>query len=271
MNLKVWLMCIFFGVASTQITDFIDKDSKLKGFAEPQWFKDNIPFVELPNQQIEDVYYYRWGSHKRHLRYTVPGVGYSVTEFIHKVGYSQKFDSINAAAGHHIYESRWLRDPRYAEDYINFWAREGPASQQYSEWIADASWAAFLISGNKEFIKSQQEGLVKNFNGWNKVYEPELDLYYITPHDDAMENSASSEQFGGNDTYHGGIGYRPSFNAEMFANAIAISKIAKLNGDDETADEFESRAAAIRKGILDHLWDDERTFFYHMWRWVNSE
>ncbi|ODM98341.1 Beta-L-arabinobiosidase [Orchesella cincta] len=51
----------------------------------------------------------------------------------------------------------------------------------------------------------------------------------------------------------------------MYANAITISKIARIN-NDQTAEEFEGRAAAIRQGILDHLWDDERTFFYHVFR-----
>ncbi|CAL8144772.1 unnamed protein product [Orchesella dallaii] len=271
MNLKLFIyiaLATLIGLASSQNTNFVDKDSKLVGFAEPQWFKDNIPFVEVPDTEIEQVYYYRFSSHKRHLRYAVPGVGYTVTEFVHKVGYSQKFDTINAAAGHHIYESRWLRNTRYAEDYINFWAREGAANQQYSEWIANAAYSNFLMTGNKDFILSQQEGLVNNFNGWNDRYEPELDMYFLSPHDDAMEHSASSEQT--DDPYHGGLGYRPSFNSEMYANAIVISKIARLNNDNSTAEEFEVRAAAIRKGILDYLWDDERTFFYHMFRENNT-
>lgn len=92
---------------NTQGTNFVDKDSKLENIFEPQWFKDNIPFIE--------VYYYRWSSLKRHLRYTVAGAGYIITEFVHKVGYSQKFDTINAAAGHHIYEARWLRNTRYVQ------------------------------------------------------------------------------------------------------------------------------------------------------------
>lgn len=102
-------------VVAGEGTNFVDKDSKLKDFFEPQWYKDNIPFIEVPDKEIEDVYYYRWSSLKRHLRYTIPGAGYIVTEFVHKVGYSQKFDTINAAAGHHIYEARWLRNTRYVQ------------------------------------------------------------------------------------------------------------------------------------------------------------
>lgn len=113
-SVVVILITAAFGVAAKE-THFIDKDSKLKNLFEPQWFKDNIPFVEVPDREIEEVYYYRWSSLKRHLRYTLPGAGYIITEFVHKVGYSQKFDTINAAAGHHIYEARWLRNARYVQ------------------------------------------------------------------------------------------------------------------------------------------------------------
>lgn len=109
------LIIITAALSDSTETQFVDKDSKLTNFFEPQWFKDNIPFVEVPDKEIEDIYYYRWSSLKRHLRYTVPGAGYIITEFVHKVGYSQKFDTINAAAGHHIYEARWLRNTRYVQ------------------------------------------------------------------------------------------------------------------------------------------------------------
>ena len=91
----------------------IDRDSKVKGFFESGWFLENIPFIDLPDDEIEEIYYYRWATHKRHLRYNGPGSGYTVTEFVHPVSYSGKFDTISDAAGHHIYESRWLKDNRY--------------------------------------------------------------------------------------------------------------------------------------------------------------
>ncbi len=117
-NRLLFLSLILFSllnVSYSQVTNFVDKDSKLVGFAEKQWFRDNIPFVEVPDKNIEDVYYYRWASHKRHLRYIHPGIGYSVTEFVHDVGYGSKFGVINAAGGHQIYESRWLRNQKYAK------------------------------------------------------------------------------------------------------------------------------------------------------------
>ena len=82
-----------------------------------------------------------------------------MTEFINNVSWSGKFETINAAAGHQLYESRWLRNTQYAKDYINFWARQDDKSGfRYSEWITDAAWATFLMNSDKEFITAQLDG-----------------------------------------------------------------------------------------------------------------
>jgi len=120
-NILILAICFFefFIYSSGELTSFVNKDSKLVGFAEKQWFKDNIPFVEVPDKNIEDVYYYRWASHKRHLRYLYPGIGYSITEFVLDVNWQNKFATLNDASGHHIYESRWLRNQRYVKVCAN--------------------------------------------------------------------------------------------------------------------------------------------------------
>ena len=97
------------------ITNFIDKLSKVKSFDEKDWYLLNIPFVEIPDHNIEEIYYYRWSTHKRHLRYLTIGTGFSVTEFVHNVDYSKKFGQINGSGAHQIYESRWLRNYKYVK------------------------------------------------------------------------------------------------------------------------------------------------------------
>jgi len=82
---------------------------------------------------------------------------------------------------------------------------------------------------------------------------------------DAQEYSAASVQT--KDKFGGGIGYRPSHNSEMYANAIAISEIAKLVNDTKTENDFKARANALREAIITHLWDKERNHFYHVQRY----
>lgn len=37
------------------------------------------------------------------------------------------------------------------------------------------------VDGDAEFIMSQQQGLVRNFNGWDDHFEPTWNLYWISP------------------------------------------------------------------------------------------
>ena len=122
-----------------------------------------------------------------------------------------------------------------------------------------------MVDGDAEFLKSQQAGFVRNYNNWGRTnYDSNVGLYYISPLLDAMEYSCSSLPT--DDGFGGGVGYRPSFNSEMYANAKAIANLARLNGDELTAKEFEEKAAQLRQNILTKLWDPQRKFFYHMMR-----
>ena len=43
-------------------TSFLNHKHLLGSIEDPGWYEDNVPFVELPDQQIQDVYYYRLQS-----------------------------------------------------------------------------------------------------------------------------------------------------------------------------------------------------------------
>ena len=135
-------------------------------------------------------------------------------------------------------------------------------NHQYSEWIANAAYNAFLVNGDKAFIASQLDGFVKIYNDWIDHYVPELGLYHITPNWDAQEQSAASLQT--KDPYGGGDGFRPSHNSEMYGNAMAIIKMARLAGNKKVEEEFSEKAKNLREAIIKHLWDNKRRFFYHM-------
>ena len=46
------------------------------------WYIQNIPFFECPDEDITTTYYYRWELLTKHLTYGSPNSGYSFTEFI---------------------------------------------------------------------------------------------------------------------------------------------------------------------------------------------
>jgi hypothetical protein len=242
----------------------VDQDQALSGFAEIEWYKDNIPFLDVPDSAIFDVYYYRWSSYKRNLHYTQPDTGYIVSEFVHAPGYASAFGGINAAAGHHIYEGRWLKTQRYLDDYERYWLR-GPGmagAHQYSFWAADAAYARYLVNGDAAFVTGILEDLVRQYNDWDSHFDAQKGLYWQVPVWDAMEYTIGSYQT--SDPYHGGAGFRPTINAYQYGDAMAIAAIATLTGDSATASTFSAHAAALKSNMQAQLWDSNRNFFFHM-------
>ncbi|WP_248965395.1 MGH1-like glycoside hydrolase domain-containing protein [Sphaerisporangium perillae] len=252
-------------------TAFLDKGSYLRGFSDPDWFEANIPFVDLPDRQIQDVYYYRWRVWKEHLRYTDPRNGWVLTEFLDCCGYAAPYQAINAAAGHHVYEGRWVRDGTYLDDYLRFWLT-GPGqggqnvnahapdwAHEYSFWAADAVYARALVTGDWAFAKRLLPALVRQYDNWKGQYDAKTGLYWQLPVWDAKELSPASYQSG--DAFAGVRTFRPSINAYQYGDAMAISRIAAMTGDTATAADFAGRAKAVKRTTIDKLWDADRSFF----------
>ncbi|HWC80426.1 MAG TPA: NEW3 domain-containing protein [Pseudonocardiaceae bacterium] len=267
-------------------THFLDDNALIAGFDEPDWYQANIPFLEVPDQQIQQTYYYRWRTWKEHIRSTGPANGDIVSEFFGAPGYSAPFGGIDAAAGHHIDEGRWLRDQSYVDSDIDYWlqgAGSGPKPQteglnpntsdwahEYSFWAASSVLADAEVTGDWSQATGLESALVRQYDGWQNQFNPQLGLYWQVPVWDATEYTASSYETDPSDPYHGGAGYRPTINAYQFGDANAIAAIATMTGDRSTAAQFTQRAAALETSMQKYLWDSNRQFFYHMARDDNS-
>ncbi|WP_433440802.1 MGH1-like glycoside hydrolase domain-containing protein [Nonomuraea sp. CA-141351] len=260
-------------------TAFLDHRALLAGYAEPEWYEANIPFLEVPDREIQDVYYYRWSTYKRHIRYTDSATGDIITEFHNAPGYAAPLGGIVAAAGHHVYEGRWLRDTRPLDDYLTYWL-QGPGkspkpkeeylnkdtddwAHEYAWWAADAAYQRYLVTGDASFVENLLPDLVRQYDKWGGQYDKDLGLYWSVPVWDAMEYTASSYETDPADPYHGGAGYRPTLNAYQYGDARAIAAIARMRGDGALSRTFEQRAASLRDALHRYLWDPERQFFYH--------
>ncbi len=88
-----------------------------------EFIRANIPLFECPDKDFERTYYFRWWTYRKHIKHTTDG--FVITEFLPKVGWSGKHNTINCPAGHHFYEGRWLHESRYLDDYSTFWFRKG--------------------------------------------------------------------------------------------------------------------------------------------------
>jgi predicted GH43/DUF377 family glycosyl hydrolase len=214
-----------------------------------EWLKQNVPLLDCPDKSLEQIYMFRWWTYRKHIRLTPNG--YIITEFLPDVPWAGKDNSISCAAGHHIYEGRWIRNDQYLNDYSMFWFRNGGGNpRQYSFWAANAMYARYLVNGDKSFLINLLPDLIRNYEGWEQTnYSPKIGLFHQVDDRDGMEVSI------------GGSGYRPTINSYMYGDAVAISKIASLAGQKEIAREYMEKAEQLKSNVERILWNPADRFF----------
>ena len=86
------------------------------------WAVANLPLFECSDADVESAYYFRAKTYRSHMVPTEwvdqPVV---VSEFGAAVHWGGPYGAINAAAGHHISEGRWIRDRGAMDSEIKFW------------------------------------------------------------------------------------------------------------------------------------------------------
>jgi len=229
---------------------------------DAQWYIDNIPFFECSDKEMEQVYYYRWKLYKAHIR-NVGTDSFIITEFINHVPWDREpYCTINAASMHHIYEGRWLKDDRYMNGYIDYLYQKGGNNRRYSESIADATYGRYLVNADQTFLIKQLDSMKSIYNQWSDHWDSSKDLYYIPAMPDATEYTiASIDASGGKAGFDGGDAFRPTINSYMYANALAIARIAAMKGDDLTYKEFLQKSNDLKKNIETNLWNDSLQHF----------
>ncbi len=225
------------------------------------FIKENIPFFECPDKTLEETYYFRWWTYRKHLKKTPDG--FVITEFLPKVGWAGKYNTISCALGHHFYEGRWLHDTKYLDSYMRFWMDHSDNGlRNYSSWIADA-WRAFLAVHPNETAKGNLlKGLVKNYHAWERTHTDSLHaLFWQTDGADGMEVSAGGQISNHGQTAHNYKGIRPTLNSYMYGDARAISLLARHNGNHKLAMTFRRKADTIKAQVQRLLWSDSLNFF----------
>ena len=150
------------------------------------FLENNIPLFECPDRDIETTYYFRWWTYRKHIKQT-PG-GFVITEFLPDVPWAGKDNSIDCAAGHHLYEGRWLADDKYLDDYSVFWFRKGGEPRRYGAWLADALWSRYLVNGNVRLLQELLPDLVKNYEAWENSHFGTNGLFWQSDDRDGMES-----------------------------------------------------------------------------------
>lgn len=238
---------------------------------DAQWYLNNIPFFECSDKQLEEVYYYRWKLYKAHIR-NIGDNAYVITEFINHIGHDREpYCTINAASMHHIYEGRWLKDNRFMDGYIDYLYNNGGNDRRYSESIADAAYARYLVDADSVFVMDLLDSMKNSYNQWSDHWDTNKNLYYIPVMPDATEYTiASIDASGGKDGFEGGDAFRPTINSYMYGNALAIARIANMKGDTVSSQEFLKKAAHLKTTVEQNLWNDSLEHFTDRFK-VNNE
>ncbi|MDB4582014.1 hypothetical protein N9164_02560 [Draconibacterium sp.] len=227
--------------------DVVPNTKMIRNSETWNFIEKNVPFFECPDKDIEEVYYYRWWTFRKHIKQTVEG--YVITEFMPLVSWARKYNTIPCPAGHQFREGRWVKNQDIIKDYGLFWLRKGGDPYRYSFWISDSFLQFHYVHPNDSFLVGLLPDLINNFHEWERLRREPDGLFWQYAGHDGMECAI------------GGDGKRPTINTYMFAEARAIATIANIKGDKQIADKFSAESERIRELTLLKLWDDEANFF----------
>ena len=224
-----------------------------------EWMEENIPLFECPQKNFEEMFYYRWWTLRKHIKNTP--VGYGMTEFLVNRSYADKYNLIACAVGHHIYESRWLRNSKYLDGIINTWYRGNDGKHmakmnKFSSWNADAILGRYKVDGNKNSLVGIAPELESEYSRWEQSNRLPNGLYWQGDVQDGMEESIS----GGRKKKYA----RPTINSYMYGNANALSMIGMITGDEAMSMKYGMKADSLKNLVQDKLWNEKQLFFETM-------
>lgn len=222
-----------------------------------EWMVENIPLFECPDEEFEQIYYYRWWCYRKHIKYpTNYGyIGYIVTEWIN-------WDNPNSSPfSHHIAEGRWLHNQDYLDQYVHFFYRANYGQpdtrfHNYSNWATDALYKRYLVTMDADYLVDLLDDLVEDYQQWESTNQRPDGMFWSYDVRDSMEDSIS-----GADDDTGIKNVRPTLNSYMAANAKALAKIAQMAGRTDIADTYQTKFDSLRSMMIDAMWDDTAKFF----------
>ncbi len=228
-----------------------DRESFAQAFPNAkawEFLSANIPLFECPDTDLQQTFYFRWWTFRKHLKQTPDG--WVITEFLPAVPWAGKYNTINCAAGHHIREGRWLADQKFVRDYFEWWLHKGGRARAYSFWLADSVLAWCDVTGDFAPAKEWLPDLIKNYGIWEKEKsDAATGLFWQNDNADGMEGSIS------------GSGFRPTINSYQFGDALGIARIAEMAGETEVAQTYRAKAEKLKQLVQSQLWNSEQEFF----------
>ena len=221
-----------------------------------EWMRRNIPLFDCPQENFKEMYYYRWWTLRKHIKRTP--VGYGMTEFLVQRSYADRYNLIACAIGHHVMESRWLRDTTYLHQILRTWyyGNDGQAMtkmNKFSSWNPAAVLEMWKVQGDNDFLFGLKPRLEEEYARWERTNRLASGLYWQGDVQDGMEESIS----GGRKKQYA----RPTINSYMFGNAKALAVMNRMTGETAKATVYEQKADTLRQLVETKLWNKNHQFF----------
>ena len=120
---------------------------------------------------------------------------------------------------------------------------------RYTWWPASSAFKRFRLDGRREMLRALYPHLRAEYARWvNRSFDAKAGCVWQACHDDGEENSIGLD------------GCRPTINAALYGEAIALSRISDALGLADEATAYRTEARRWKNAVLS-LWSAELEFF----------
>ncbi|HEX6335859.1 MAG TPA: PKD domain-containing protein [Jiangellaceae bacterium] len=234
-----------------------------------QWWADNVPYIDVPDENVKKMSYYRTFMNRFNLvDANIPGNDYQFPVSLEGVlGYN---NAIQLTQPMHMQDLKYFRDPIYA--YGNLLSSgetsrcaaftDNPGSHSwgntYEQYIGREGWNSYKLHGG-------DDALIRNFAYYTECdVKGQIDKYDTNgnnlieyPHGFLTGNDADATSFRWAHPNAGNPANRQdrAESAFWYAGARAAAEAYELLGNDAKAAEMEELADGMQAELL-NLWDD---------------
>jgi hypothetical protein len=236
-----------------------------------KWWADNLPYIDVPDDNIKKSIYYRWWLMRfNFLDADIPGNDYQFpTSMEGALGYN---NAIDLTVGMFIDDLKYLRDPIYSygpwlsagEVARNGRFRDNPGdpenwSASHTQYISESAWQSYQIHGGP---KAVAENLARYAEGDAKGqladYDSNGNGLLETNWNAWTGNDADAVSF----DFYGRTNERAE-SAYVYSGALAAAGAYEVLGRTEKAAEMRAIAQKVKDGVLTYLWDEDSKLIEH--------
>lgn len=240
-----------------------------------EWWAENIPYIDIPDENVKKVIYYRWWCNRfNFLEANIPGNDWQFPMNMEGVnGYN---NGITVSVPWVMQDLKWIRDPSYVygtwmaqgeysgdDNYKNNPGRPGTWTWDMMQNTSQVGWEAYKIHGGGEevlqkfadYSKYDVLGTLNRFGG-----KGDLANLICYNHGPITGNDGDCIGMHWNATSTVNNYARIDGTATTYANAVAAAKMYAALGDTENQQLMEQKANDIRTAMLDKMWYDGTDF-----------